>query len=317
VASVMASVSKALVEALIADPTSSAPRQVIADALMTNSDPRGEFITIELALAGPLGIRRREQLAARHAELLAAHGKTWFPTELEIRRDRGFIASLQGSAKKLLAGAPALFAAHPIVEVHATHVDAKTAKQLIAAPWLARVRHLALKGELGDAAFAALVASPNAQQLEHLSVIGCQLTAKGLAALGTHLPRVRTLVLTGNPIGDAGIAALRAWTALGELAALYLSSCRLTAAGASELLATRLPKLEKLTLTGNTLGDEIGKVIAEAAQRLTALRRIELRKIGATAALLAAIGAPPFSVDVRDNRIRANDVAGRPQFRAA
>ena len=305
----------ALVDALLADPTSTAPRQVIADALMAKNDPRGEFITIELALAGPLGIRRRDELAARHAELLAEHGKAWFETDLEIRRDRGFIASIAGTAKKLLAGAPALFAAHPIVEVHATHVDAKLATQLIAAPWLARVRHLVMKGELGDAAFAALVASPNAQQLEHLNVMGCKITAKGLAALGTHLPRVRTLVLTANPIGDAAIAALRTWGALGELEALYLSSCKLTAAGASELFATRLPKLEKLTLTGNALGDAIGPLLATA--QLPALRRIELRKIGATAALLAAIGTPAFSVDVRDNRIRANDVAGRPQFRAA
>ena len=305
----------ALIEALIADPTSSAPRQVIADALMAKGDPRGEFVTLELALAGPLAIRRRDQLAARHAELLAAHGKTWFATELELRRDRGFIASIAGTAKQLLAGAPALFAAQPIVEVHASHVDARTAKQLIAAPWLARVRHLSISGDVGDAAFAALAKAPNAQQLEHLNVLGCKLTGKALAALGAHLPRVKNLVLTANPIGDDGVRALRTWAALGELEALYLSSCKLTTSGVTDLLVASLPKLEKLVLTGNALGDAIAQPLAAA--RLPALRRIELRKIGATAALVTALGAPPYSVDVRDNRIRKSDVADRPQFRAA
>ncbi len=127
----------ALLEALLADPTGDDPRRVIADALLAKNDPRGEFITLELALAGPLGIRRREELAKRHAELLAKHDKTWFATQLEHRRDRGFIASIKGTVKKLVAEA-ALFDSQPIVEVHVTNLDAKSLKQLLDAPWLAR-----------------------------------------------------------------------------------------------------------------------------------------------------------------------------------
>jgi len=307
----------ALLEALLADPTSSLPRQVIADALMAKNDPRGELITLELALAGPLGIRRRDELAARHAELLAAHGKDWFATDLEIRRDRGFVSAISGTARKLLASAPALFAAQPIIEVHASNVDAKALKQLLAAPWLSRVRHLVLKGELGDAGFTALAAAPSAQQLEHLNVLGCKITAKGLAGIAGHLPHVRTLVLTSNPIGDGGMTALRTWATLGELEALYLSSCKLTIKGAGELLGASLAHLEKLTLSGNSFGDAIGPTLVAATKRLPALRRLELIKIGATAALVAALGTPTYAVDVRNNRIRANDVTGRPRFRAA
>jgi uncharacterized protein (TIGR02996 family) len=306
----------ALLEALLEDPTGSAPRQVIADALMAKNDPRGEFITVELALAGPLGIRRREQLVARHAELLAQHGKQWFATDLDIRRDRGFIASIGGTARKLVAGAPALFATQPIVEIHATNVDAKSVKQLLAAPWLPRVRHLAVRGNLGDAGFAALAKAPALQQLEHLNVLGCKVTSKGLAALRGQLPRVRTLVLTSNPIGDDGIALLRGWS-LAELEVLYLSACKLTIKGASELFSAPLPKLERLTLSGNALGDPFGKMLAEAAKRLPALRRIELQKIGATKAFVDALGTPAFAIDVRGNRIRSNDVTGKPRFRAA
>ncbi len=307
----------ALLEALIADPTSSMPRQVIADALMARSDPRGELITLELALAGPLGIRRRDELAARHAELLAAHGKAWFATDLEVRRDRGFIAAISGTARKLLASAPALFATQPIIEVHASNVDAKTLKQLLAAPWLPRVRHLVVKGELGDAGFKALAAAPSVQQLEHLNVLGCKITGKGLVGIAGHLPRVRTLVLTSNPIGDDGMAALRAWGPIGDVEALYLSSCKLTIKGAGELLGASLAHLEKLTLSGNSFGDAIGPTLVAAAKRLPALRRLVLMKIGATVALVAALGTPAYAIDVRNNRIRANDVTGRPRFRAA
>jgi hypothetical protein len=307
----------ALLEALLADPTSSAPRQVIADAQMAKNDPRGELITLELALAGPLGIRRREQLAARHAELLAQHGKAWFASDLEIRRDRGFIVSIAGTARKLLASAPALFAAQPIVEVRVDNIDAKTLKQLLAAPWLPRVRHLVIKGSLGDAGFAALVKAPAVQPLEHLNVLGCNVGSKGLVALHGQLPAVRTLVLTANPIGDDGVGHLRAWSTLAELDVLYLSTCKLTIQGAAQLLAADLPRLVRLTLSGNPIGDGLGKLLADAAKRLPALRRLEVQKIGATKAFVDALGTPAFAIDVRGNRIRTNDVTGKPRFRAA
>jgi uncharacterized protein (TIGR02996 family) len=309
--------SDALLEALLADPTSDDPRQVIADALNAKGDPRGELITLELALAGPLGIRRREQLAARHDELLAAHGKKWFDTDLEHRRDRGFIASITGSVRKLLTAAPALFDTQPIVEVHAANVDATLLPKLLAAPWLARVHHLVIKGELGDAGWKALVSSPSTQQLEHLNVLGCKITTKGIGAIAGYLPRVRTLVLTSNPIGDAGIAALRGWQPLADLQALYLSSCKLTPTGVAELLATALPHLEKLALSQNSLGDPIGPALVTAAKRVPRLKRLELKKIGATKALLESFGTPSYSVDVRDNNIRSKDVEGKPHFRAA
>jgi uncharacterized protein (TIGR02996 family) len=309
--------SDALLEALLDDPTSDDPRRVIADALLAKTDPRGEFITLELALAGPLGIRSREEFAKRHAELLAKYGKTWFPTQLEHRRDRGFIASIKGSAKKLVAEAPALFATQPIVEVHASNVDAKALKQLLDAPWLPRVHHLVVKGELGDAGWKALVSSPSTQQLEHLNVLGCKISTKGIGAIAGNLPRVRTLVLTANPIGDAGLAALRGWQPLADLQALYVSNCSLTVKGVADLLATTLPHLDKLTLSQNKLGDPIGPTLVAAAKRVPRLVKLELRRIGATTALLESLGTPKYSVDVRDNRIAAKDVTGKSQFRAA
>jgi uncharacterized protein (TIGR02996 family) len=309
--------SDALLEALLDDPTSDDPRRVIADALLAKADPRGEFITLELALAGPLGIRSREDFAKRHAELLTKHGKTWFPTQLSHRRDRGFIASISGSAKKLIAEALELFATQPIVEVHASNVDAKSLKQLLDAPWLPRVHHLVLKGALGDAGWKALVSSPSTQQLEHLNVLGCKISTKGIGAIAGNLPRVRTLVLTGNALGDAGFAALRGWQPLADLQALYASNCGLTVKGVADLLASTLPHLEKLTLSQNKLGDPIGPALLAAAKRVPRLTKLELRKIGATVALLESLGTPKYSVDVRDNRIAAKDVAGNAQFRAA
>jgi hypothetical protein len=262
-------------------------------------------------------VRSGFAFAKRHAELLAAHGKTWFATQLVHRRDRGFIASITGSAKKLVAEAPALFASQPIVEVHATNVDAKSLDQLLHAAWLPRVHHLVLKGALGDAGWKALVTSPSTQQLEHLNVLGCKISMKGIGAIAGNLPRVRTLVLTANPIGDAGLAALRGWQPLADLQALYVSNCSVTIKGVADLLASTLPHLEKLTLSQNKLGDAIGPTLLAAFKRVPRLAKLELRKIGATAALLESLGTPRYSVDVRDNRIAAKDVTGKPQFRAA
>jgi Leucine Rich Repeat (LRR) protein len=310
-----------LLQAIIDDPKNPVARQVFADAAMARNDPRGEYVMLELALAGPLGIRRREQLIARRKELFAANEAKWFATDLEYRLDCGFIAALIGSARKILKSAPAMFGTQPVTEVHATNIDAKVAKQLAAAPWLARVRHLVVKGDLGDAAFKVLVAAPGAQRLEQLNATACKVTAKGLASLAGHLPRLRSLVLTGNSVGDDGVTALRAWATLADLETLYLSSCRLTLEGVTDLLATPLPRLAKLTLSGNALGDKLGDVLADAAHRLPALQRLELKRVGASAALIDVVERAKLpqlrQIDLRDNRIQAKAVAGHPRFRAA
>ena len=308
----------ALIQAVIDEPDSDLARQVCADALQARNDPRGELIVLELALAGPLAIRKREVMKARRDALLAEHRVQWFPTQLEYRTRGGFISAITGSLGSITSEQDTLFANQPIVEAAITHVQG--ADKLLAAPWLARIRHLILRGELDAAAFAALVAASNTQQLVELNVTGCGLVKNALAGLKANLPECRTLVLTSNSLGDDGVARLVDWSHLAEVETLYLSSCNLGAAGLEKLLAANLPNLTKLTLAKNKLDGAIGRIFAKAAKRLPRLEHLELTgnaKLDASAveelrgAKLPAIRR----IDVRQTRIRKADVGTSPVFR--
>jgi uncharacterized protein (TIGR02996 family) len=91
----------ALLAAVHADPADDAPRRVFADHLQEQGDPRGEFITLQLA---------EDAASAKQAQkLLAAHGKNWLDgltLAKDVRFRRGFLSSVkvtfknQGEAEK-------------------------------------------------------------------------------------------------------------------------------------------------------------------------------------------------------------------------
>jgi uncharacterized protein (TIGR02996 family) len=311
-----------LLGAVLADPDSDLPKQVYADHLLQAGDLRGELIQLELALAGPLAIRKRDQLTRRHAELLAANRRAWFPYKITAYRTRGgFIRSVRATLVQLRA-ATALFSGEPVVEVEVANLDAAGVKQLVALPWLPRVRHLIIRGPIGDAGFIALWKAKAAAHLRSLNVTANGLTAKALADLGGGMSTLETLVLTANPIGDAGLEALRGWQHLDRLATLYLSKCRISAAGVDALLGgAPLARLGKLCLSHNRLDDVVGAAIASRAARLPALRHLELQETGvgtgAVTAVMAATLPQLATLDVRKNAIAAEDVAAlAPRVRA-
>jgi uncharacterized protein (TIGR02996 family) len=305
----------ALVQAVVAEPDSELARQVFADALQARNDPRGEFVVLELALAGPLSIRKRDVMQKRRDELYQEHAAEWFPTQLAFRTRGGFITAVTGSVDKLLAE-PATFTSQPIIEVTVTSGDPA---KLVKAPWLRRVRRLVLRGELGTKGFSTIVSAPSTQQLTELNVTACGLEPASLGALKSFLPQCRTLVLTANPIKVAGLDTLIAWPHLAQLETLYLSDCGLTAAGVGKLLAQDLPKLDKLTLSNNKLEAAIATVITRNAKHLPQLRYLELvgtRLDKETVTLLGAAKLPAIRrIDVRKNKVSESDVASMPVFR--
>jgi len=299
-----------LLRGVLADPDASSPKQVFADELLQAGDPRGELIQLELALAGPLAIRRRDALDARHAELLEAHARTWFPYKVGAYRTRGgFIRSVRATFRQL-RGAAALFANEPVVEVE-VEIDAADAPKLATQPWLARLRHLIVRGPLGSDAFLALWHA--APQLRSLNVTACGLGPEALTGLGAGMPLLDRLVLTANPIGDAGLANLRSWRHLDRLETLYVSSCKLSPAGITTLLdGAPLTALDKLCLSNNRLDDAVAATIASHATALPALRHLELHAAGVGAAGARAVlaGLPKLAtLDARRSAIAAADVA--------
>lgn len=313
----------ALLEAILADPDRDDARRIYADLLTQDGDPRGELILLELALDGPLSIRKRAQLAARRRELYEAHRKRWFPYALAgMRTHHGFLRAVTGSFPQVKAAASKLFAAEPVTEVELTGMeDEELIEPLLAARWLPRVRHLILRGAIGDDGFARLCAPGATASLRALNVSGHELGADALAALGDGLPRCTSLVLSGNPVGDEGLEGLRRWRHLAGIETLYLSRCELSGQGLAALLrGLELPSLDKLCLADNDdLGDEGAAVIAANAAGLPRLRHVELAGTGlgeAGVRLLAEAPLPALRrIDARRNDLRA-DVAADPRVRA-
>lgn len=310
-------VGDALVQAVIDEPYSDLARQVFADALQARNDPRGEFVVLELALAGPLAIRKRDQMKARRDELFAEHKDEWFPTKLEFRTRGGFVCAVTGTFAAL-AKSP-LFANQPIVEATITKIDVG---KLAKAPWLRHIHHLIVRGSISGAkGFAQIVASPNAQQLTALNVTMANLNVDAIKSLKSYLPTLRSFVLTGNVLGSDGIAALIAWPHLATIETLYLSKCGLTTADVAKLLSKPLPNLVKLTLAENQIDNTIGKVLATAASNVPKLEQLELagnKKLDGTAVKeLGAAKLPAIRrIDLRKTRVKPDDIAALPLFRA-
>lgn len=298
-----------LLQAVIADPDNTGARQVYADALVAANDPRGEFIMLDTALDGPLAIRKRELMKDRRDALLKQHGKTWFPYKaIAARTHHGFVAAASGTLKDLTKDA-AVFAVEPVAEVEVLGMTEDTIDKLLAATWLPRIHKLVVRGELGDEAFAALVASPALANVRALNVSGTEVTGEGLAALQGNLASCRMLVLTNNQLGDEGVAGLVKWAHLGTVETLYISNCDLTAKGVDQLLGgPPLAKLAKLALTKNELGNAVAASFVKRADKLPALQHLELRESGIGAAgvtkLLEASLPALKKLDVRDNGVK-------------
>ncbi len=311
-----------LLKAILDDPDRDDARRVYADLLTQRNDPRGELILLELALDGPLSIRKRAQLAPRRAELYKAHAKQWFPYALGgMRTHHGFLRAVKGSFKQLKAAGSKLFAAEPVTEVELTGIeDEEVVEQLLATRWLARVRRLILRGTVGDGGFAQLCASAGAANLRALNVSENELGAEALEGLDGGLPRCTSLVLSGNSIGDEGLAGLRGWKHLAGIETLYLSRCELSAEGLAALLSGgALPNLDKLCLTDNDeLGDAGAAAIAASAARLPRLRHVELINTGVSEDGVRQLAAAPLPalrrIDARRNYLD-DEAAADPRVR--
>jgi hypothetical protein len=134
------------------------------------------------------------------------------------------------------------------------------AVELLGRQAFVRVERLTLaRTRLGDAGARALAGATAFRGLRTLSLAETGLTSAGVVALlaeGSAVDGLWGLDLTGNPVGDAGAAAVAASPRARYLQVLNLERTGLTEAGARALAeSAQLGSLQVLYVGGNALGE--------------------------------------------------------------
>ena len=286
-----------LLQAVLDSPDSETPRLVLADWLMQQGDPRGDFISSQCALTGRLSRRRRKDLQKHVAELLDEQGAEWTalarplaPQRLGYKQRqahggnawlfrRGFIESLIADADALVADGAPLWDTEPVFRLEIMGAKSKVMAELAEQPFLSRVRYLAIRGKIGDRGVAALAASPHLGNVIRLNLINAGIGDKGAASLAqaASLSSCAMLALSGNDIGDAGLSALAESAVLAPVERLYLARNPISDVGIMALAASpHVGKMRELGLgTLEELSDDGAEALA-SSPNLTSLERLEI-----------------------------------------
>lgn len=276
----------ALLNAVLAEPASDAPRLAFADWLDRHGDPRGGFIRVQCELAQLRAtdptfsqLKQREEyfLATQRNALLGPLARL----PLDVRFERGFIASATLSAGIFLQHADELFQQAPLREICLKELQGQLA-EVAACVHLNQVERLFLTFnhlDVGD--ILSLTASPYLRNLTTLNLGHNRLGDAGLIALAQSagLPSLQHLWLAKNDIGDEGAIALAASPLLTQLKTLRLNGNRLGAASVQALAASaNVTNLEGLNLSGNTFGDA-GALALARSPYLSQLQWLLVKKV--------------------------------------
>ncbi len=267
---------------IIADPTADDPRDVLADYLVEQGDPRGEFLERSLALARrDLAIDDRRAFARRVAELRGTHEVAWareaaaitssHDLAIELGFERGLVGKVtldSPAATKYLA---ALRRVAPIVELDLTLVAtapiAPLVEQLVELSAIAirgldsadtaqTVRAIARWPHRGKLRALAIPAGPAAETvagcanlagLERLALPYAGDRDLELLAAAPHLAGLRALAIA--KVGAARLGPLATW----DLVELELGPGRLGAAGMRMIASVPRPRLRRLEVGGHAI----------------------------------------------------------------
>lgn len=259
----------ALLAQVLAHPEDDAPRRVLADEWSARGDPRGEFVSLQLANTAP------ERIAA----LLRAHETVWaaplkkLVTGWQFRR--GFVEHVQLKTKTFLEHAQALFSLAPIRSVELGGVSPALMPPLAAMPELQRLHTLTLGAhksggeELKAQGLASFLESPHLGTLRDLGLWNQTVGPDGGRALAASELKVHTLRLFGNRLGAKGVAPL---SALRTLRSLDVRYNELKDAGAIALADSGFSSLQALDVSYNGITSKG----VDALTRLRGLKRLVL-----------------------------------------
>jgi uncharacterized protein (TIGR02996 family) len=217
-------------EAIRAAPDDDGPRLVYADWLDERGDPRGEFIRLQIALAGiPADDPGRTPLERQERRLLNANWGRWGGPlrALGVERfsfGRGFIEAVATNIDTLLRSGEELFRLAPVRTLRVSGGQDQLPVLTAHVPILGRVRRLDLSlwGLTGEG-LRMLVRSPNLERLEGLVLRNNHLGGHDLAAFAELGSQSLThLDLSINPVGDVGTEHLTTLPSLANLRELLL-----------------------------------------------------------------------------------------------
>ena len=267
--------ARSLLDAIRLAPGDDGPRQVYADWLMEQGDPRGEFIAVQCELTRPdLDQPRRLELEARQVSLWSQYGATWLgplaADAVTASFERGFLDAVTVLDVDSLEAAQATLANEPVRALVFSSRRRVDVARVLAWPWLATVRSLEFRSMKG-----ALVPLGR----EGLATLASTRKLRGLTSLG----------FTGQVLGDEGAAQLAASDAFPSLTGFSLTSDALTSTGVEALTKARwFAGLSRLSLSDNELGPDGAELLAHVRfKRLTRLS-LSSNRIGNDGAIMLA-----------------------------
>jgi uncharacterized protein (TIGR02996 family) len=288
----------AFLEAIAQEPDNDALRLIFADYLDERDDPRGEFIRVQIELAGmahedPLApsLRRREfELWKANQDRWVGNCKSWL---VDWDCERGLLHSITISAATLIEHADELFRLGPIRELHLGPALTPVMSALLALPQLARIRSLDFHS-LATEDVRQLADWPHLATLTSLILRGNDLGTEAVRAL-THgdLSQLRRLDLSENIVDASGAELLAQCPRLVLLTDLNLDFNKLSNAGAEALASSRhLAALGILRLSANGLQPPAIRALA-ISPHLRQLTRLELQGNGVMNAGLEHLATSP------------------------
>jgi uncharacterized protein (TIGR02996 family) len=282
----------ALLRAICDAPEEDTPRLAYADWLDEQGGAaavaRAEFIRTQIAEAAQ-GVEHlnHRPLTPREIALYRPHYLAWkaelpeYPglilsgeSPYGFGYERGFVYQLYAkSVRAYLKAAPDLFTRVPVTEVRFQTVTPKTGAELAKSPALARVRTLDQLVGLPDEALREIGGSPHLRNLTKLVVSGREITMAGVGPLLANPAVTRLKEFRSSDcwaVGPGVVAALLASASTPVLEVLGLDNTLKADPGPPLAALLGLPKLRRLQLGSNRLGDE-GIELAASATPANAL----------------------------------------------
>ena len=283
-----------LLKAVCYSPEDDAPRLVFADWLEEHGEPeRAELIRTQCELARGAKVRRRAALAAREAELLAAHAAEWVePLREFIYEDwsatpyvfrRGFVEQIDVLGETLVESGAELFASAPVRGVRMP--DEEEFDQLARCRHLLRLVSIDLTASGLSAGFgpAPLFRSRYLGNLTTLIARGhddnAHLDVPGIRGItgSKHLRGLKHLDVGRNWFGAGGTAELLRADNLDSLESLALAGVGTEDEGALAVAETPwVGRLKRLDLSGNGIGERGARALLESPH-LENVEQLDLR----------------------------------------